>query len=240
MSTVTKRTRSVAIPMIAVSLALHGAAWAAVARVRPAPLRERIELEVVSRPRTAPAAVPLPAAPPPERRSARPTVASARTVPTPPALASAPQTPPPGAPRALPRVGLSLGSTVSSGGFAIGVGNTAYGKAEETAPDPSSVRPYAGGVVPAARLTVQPRPVHLPRIEYPRDARKEGIEGQVALLLRIDAGGAVVSVRVVAAPSPSLAAAAEEGARAFLFSPALVQGEPVATEIRFTYTFLLE
>ena len=52
--------------------------------------------------------------------------------------------------------------------------------------------------------------------------------------------GAVTAVRVLDAPTPSLAAAAAEGARRFRFSPALHEGEPVATEIRFTYTFLLE
>jgi protein TonB len=158
----------------------------------------------------------------------------------PPALASAPQTPPPGAPRALPRVGLSLGSTVSTGGFAVGVGNTAYGRAGERAADPASVRPYTGGVVPAARLSAPPRPLETPAIPYPPEARRAGIEGQVVLVLRLDATGAVSSVSVVAAPSPELARAAADGARRFRFSPALAQGEPVATEIRFTYTFLLE
>jgi protein TonB len=62
----------------------------------------------------------------------------------------------------------------------------------------------------------------------------------VVLVLRLDASGAVRSVRVVSAPSPDLARAAEEGARRFRFSPALAEGEAVETEIRFTYTFLLE
>jgi protein TonB len=137
-------------------------------------------------------------------------------------------------------VGISLGSTVSSGGFAVGVGNTAYGKAEETAADPVTVRPYSGGVVAAARLSAQPRPIELPRIEYPADARRAGAEGRVVLVLGLDAQGRVTSVRVVEAPSPSLAGAALEGARRFRFSPALLEGAPVATEIRFTYTFLLE
>jgi periplasmic protein TonB len=47
-------------------------------------------------------------------------------------------------------------------------------------------------------------------------------------------------VRVVDAPSAELARAAEEGARRFRFTPAILEGEPVETEIRFTYTFLLE
>jgi protein TonB len=257
-STGTKRTRVTAT--IAVSVALHGAAWAAVARVPPAPARARIELEVMRRPRqVAVAPAPPPAVEPPRpvraapRPAPRPVVAMARPAPghtpapppapePPPALASAASqaSSAPGAPRALPRVGLSLGSTVAAGGFAVGVGNTVYGRADETAADPATVGRYAGGVVPAARLSAPPRPLDLPRIEYPGDARKEGLEGRVALVLRIDARGAVVAVRVVGAPSPSLAAAAADGARRFRFSPALADGEAVETEIRFTYTFLLD
>jgi protein TonB len=131
-------------------------------------------------------------------------------------------------------VGISLGSTVSSGAFAVGVGNTTLGKADQVAADPASVRP-----LPAARLSAPPQPIELPRIPYPAAARKAGVEGRALLLLRIDARGAVASVRVIDSPA-LLAAAAAEGARRFRFTPALVEGEPVETEIRFTYTFLLE
>jgi protein TonB len=238
--------------MIALSVALHGAAFAAVSRVRPAPApaRERIEIEVVRRARAEPPAEAPAAArrtpvrraraapPAPSPRPAPPAGERADTAP-PRALASAPPSADP-APRAIARVGISLGSTVATGGFAVGIGNTAYGTAEETAAEPSSVRPYAGGVVPATRLSAQPRPLELPPIPYPPQARRDGLEGQVTLVLRVDAGGAVTAVRVVEAPSPELGAAAAEGARRFRFSPALLSGEPVATEIRFTYTFLLE
>jgi protein TonB len=229
--------------MLALSIALHGAAFAAASRIRPAPVRERIELEIVRHEPPAPAR----AEPPRPRLEPRKAIAAARPAAPPapapqappPALAPAPEAPSPSAPRALPKVGLSLGSTVASGGFAVGVGNTAYGRAGDTAADPAGVRPYAGGV-PAARLSAQPRVLELPRIDYPPDARKAGIEGQVVLILRIDARGAVAGARVVSAPTPSLARAAEEGARRFRFAPALYEGEPVETEIRFTYTFLLE
>jgi periplasmic protein TonB len=227
--------------MVALSLALHGAAFASLAKARRAPAHERIEIEVVRRERPQPPAAPPPAppAPPPRPRPAERRTALAKPLPPPPALASAPPETP-RAPSAIPRVGLSLGSTVSTGGFAVGVGNTLHGKAEETAADPATVRPYSGGVVAAARLSAQPRPVELPRIEYPADARKAGLEGRVLLVLGIDAQGKVTSVRALEAPSPSLASAALEGARRFRFSPALLEGAPVATEIRFTYTFLLE
>lgn len=225
--------------MVALSLALHGAAFAAASRVEPAAARTPVEIEVVLRERPAPPTpapeAPRPAPAPATRRAELPVKASAEP---PPALAAAPS-PDPGAPRPLPRVGLSLGSTVAGGSFAVGIGNTLHGRASETAADPATVRPYAGGV-PAARLSAQPRVVDLPRIEYPADARRAGVEGQVVLLLRIDARGAVIAVRVVDAPSPSLAEAARQGAHRFRFTAALLDGEPVETEIRFTYTFLLE
>jgi TonB family protein len=231
--------------MVVLSVALHGVAWASIARVRPPARHERIELEVVRRERPRPP----PPKPAPVAEKPRPRVvalAAPVAPPPPPAappppLASAPQAPPPpGAPRPLPKVGISLGSTVASGGFAVGVGNTVYGKADERAADPSTVRPYAGGFVPAARVSSQPKVLELPKIEYPADARRDGVEGQVRLLLRVDARGAVTAVRVLDAPTPSLGAAAAEGARRFRFSPALVDGAVVETEIRFTYTFLLE
>jgi protein TonB len=224
--------------MVALSLGLHGAAFASLAKSRQAPARERIEIEVVRRERTQPPAPP-PASPPKPRAAERRT-ALARPLAPPPPLASAPPKEAPPAPKAIPRVGLSLGSTVASGGFAVGVGNTLHGRADETAADPAAVRPYSGGAVPAARLSVQPRPVDLPRIDYPADARKAGTEGRVLLVLGLDAQGKVTAVRVLEAPSPSLGAAALEGARKFRFAPALLDGALVATEIRFTYTFLLE
>ena len=237
------RASSLAVPMVALSIALHGAAWAAVARVRQAPGRDRIELEVVrSRPKPA-APSPKPAAEAPRPRPALRSVAVVRPptpAPPPPPLASAPEPPnPASAPRALPKVGISLGSTVPAGGFAVGAGNTLHGSAEEKAADPAGVRAYAGAV-PAARLSAQPRVIELPKIAYPPDARRAGVDGQVVLRLTIDVRGQVIRVRVLDAPSPSLASAAEEGARRFRFTPALLEGAPVETEIRFTYTFLLE
>ena len=238
--------RPLVVPMVALSVALHGIAWAAVARVRPGPARERIELEVIRR---APAPPPEPPAPRARVALARPQAIPAPPAPAapapvaapPPALASAPQPPAAaGTPRAIPKVGISLGSTVSSGGFVVGVGNTVHGRASETAADPAAVRRYSGGVVAAVRLSAQPKALELPTIPYPPEARHAGVEGQVVLVLRLDSHGAVRAVRVVDAPSAELARAAEEGARRFRFTPAILEGEPVETEIRFTYTFLLE
>jgi len=62
----------------------------------------------------------------------------------------------------------------------------------------------------------------------------------VVLLLRIDPEGRVVDTRVVSEPGSGLGAAARAGALRFRFSPGLENGEAVGTEIRFTYTFILE
>ncbi len=220
--------RSPLLAMAALSLILHGVAWASAVRTHRPQKVGRIEFDVVRRPRPEP--LPSPVAPPPEPTPRR----VRRVAALPAAVAPPPASPPSAAPRPLPRVGISLGSTVSTGAFAVGVGNTTMGRPAEAAADPATVRP-----LPPGRPSAPPRPVDLPRIPYPAEARKAGVEGRVLLLLRIDAQGAVTSVRVVDAPA-LLASAAAEGARRFRFTPALVEGQPVETEIRFTYTFLLE
>jgi hypothetical protein len=65
---------------------------------------------------------------------------------------------------------------------------------------------------------------------------RQRIGGRAPAPVEIDSLAGATGDREAAA----LARAAEEGARRFRFSPALADGEPVETEIRFTYTFLLE
>ncbi|OFX24101.1 MAG: hypothetical protein A2V77_03475 [Anaeromyxobacter sp. RBG_16_69_14] len=121
------------------------------------------------------------------------------------------------------------------------MGNTLQGKAPEKAAAPQEVKPYAAErYAPPTSLSAQPRPLHLPEITYPPAARKAAVEGRVVLLLRIDASGHVASARVVEEPGSGLGEAARAGALRFRFTPALEAGESVATEIRFTYTFVLE
>jgi periplasmic protein TonB len=62
----------------------------------------------------------------------------------------------------------------------------------------------------------------------------------LVLLLQVDAEGRVAAARVVSDPGAGLGAAARATALRVRLSPALLDGEPVATELRFTYTFVLE
>jgi protein TonB len=122
----------------------------------------------------------------------------------------------------------------------VGVGNTLYGKAREVAADPSEVKPYAGPSTPSSRLSAQPRLLAQPEVPYPPEARKASVEGKVILALAIARDGSVAQARVLSEPGAGLGEAARQAALRFRFSPALLEGEAVETEIRFTYTFVLE
>lgn len=224
----------------AVSALLHASGWAAAARLEPRPAARpepvTVAFEVAPPPPPPASPRPRPAAPPPARR---PIAAAA----LPPAPAAAPpppssEAPPPSGPpaRAVPLVGITLSSTAQGGSFAVGVGNTLGGRAAEIAADPAEARPYAS----SARLSAQPRLLEKPEVPYPAAARRAGVAGRVVLLLRVGADGAVRAARVLAEPGAGLGEAARDAALRFRFSPALLDGAPVETELRFTYTFVLE
>ncbi|MBI5067056.1 MAG: TonB family protein [Deltaproteobacteria bacterium] len=230
---------------VAISLALHGGLVLALRSVRGAEVaRDRaVEVEIIERPAPPP---PAPPAEPPRRTPER--VAVARPRPPPPTLAPPPpnQPPPPDAPpptRAPVRVGVSLSATATSGGVAAPVGNTLYGKAPEVAPDPAEVKPYrAERYLPPAEVSVAPRTVscEVPQAEYPAEARAAGLQGDVRVKLLVDAEGRVREARALADPGKGLAAAAESAARRHCrFRPAQKDGQPVATEIVFTFRFEL-
>jgi protein TonB len=250
---VSPRSHPIAAAAAALSLGLHLAAYGAlgVGESRPRERRSTgpVEVEVISRSPPAPAPAPAAARPEPPPVPA-PAPAPRPRAPAPIARAPAPP-PPSGPPPATPpdrpvpiKVGVSLGSTAAAGGFAVGVGNTLYGRPDEVAADPASVRPYAAPpapvFVPATRVSTGPRVLREVKPEYPAAAREAGVEGDVVLLLRIEADGRVSGVKVLSGPGYGLEDAASRAAWNLRFAPATRDGTPVATEIRFTYHCLLE
>lgn len=244
----------------ALSAAAHLVLFAAVARVRP-PARARddvvVEIQEVARP-APPVAAPVP--PPPEKKpepvqpvrqlaQARPTPAPAPDPsPSPPVAAAPPPNspPPPDAPppaKAPVRIGLTLSSTTQAGGFAAPVGNTLYGKAAEKAEDPSTAKPYRlDNYAPPAQVTTLPVPidVSIPKREYPEEARRLGLEGEVKLRLIVDDTGRVRDARIVEDPGHGFGERAVRVVLAyFRFQPARRGNEAVATEIPFTVRFEL-
>jgi protein TonB len=78
------------------------------------------------------------------------------------------------------------------------------------------------------------------KAEYPVQAKKDGIEGEVVMLLTIDQFGKVALVKKISGPGHGLDEAALGAAKKFKFKPATFHGESVATEIRYVYSFEIE
>lgn len=76
--------------------------------------------------------------------------------------------------------------------------------------------------------------------KYPEEARRLGIEGSVVLLLEIDEKGNVVSAKIIKRAGYGLDEEALKAAYQLRFSPAMAGSKPVASKIKYTFTFILE
>jgi protein TonB len=139
-------------------------------------------------------------------------------------------------------VGLTLDSTTTSGSFAAAVGNTLYGKTDKVAHDAASVKPYgAAKYVPSFQVDTLPQPIgDIQRPEYPEGARRDQIEGVVLLAVTIGPSGDVVDVKMLKKLDPRLDPLAVEAIRRSHWRPAVVKGERVATEIKYSFRFELD
>jgi periplasmic protein TonB len=258
---VENRGRGTLVALLA-SLALHGLGALLLSRMEreaPAPVQKPLELVVVEveppkpPPPPEPVKEPEPPKPEPVKVAPKPApkpppvqVAEAQKPPPPPSDAPPPpnDTPPPEQPpKPAPLVvGISMSSTSSAGSFAAPVGNTLYGKTADRPTDPDKVQAYsAPKYTPLYQVDQQPRVLVDPKVPYPEEARRAGMEGSVVLAITIDPEGKVVAAKVVKGNlGYGLDEAALKGIRAFHFSPATKNGEPVSTTINFTYTFLLD
>ncbi|HEX8283103.1 MAG TPA: energy transducer TonB [Pyrinomonadaceae bacterium] len=108
-------------------------------------------------------------------------------------------------------------------------------KAQEEAP---KVRPMAGhffvdgGVLDGKALS-KPQPV------YPPAAKSADVKGTVAVFVRVDFDGRVMSAVATSGPAP-LREAAEAAAYKATFAPTRLSGEPVVVRGHLTYNFGLE
>ncbi|HZI10829.1 MAG TPA: TonB family protein [Myxococcus sp.] len=239
-----------------VSLGLHGAGFWALSRMasKPRPVAQRpVELVMVEVQKPPPPPPPEekkeePKPPPPKVKPVKPPpikVAEApKPQPPPPQEAPPPPNePPPEQPAKPPPlvVGMTLSSTTSAGTFAAPVGNTSYGRVDPTAKDPKEVKAYsAPKYTPIYQVDREPTVASEVKIPYPEEARRAGIEGTVTLSITIDPDGRVVAVKVVSGPGYGLNEAARDAIRRFRFKPAIKGGEAVSTEMKYSYTFLLD
>lgn len=242
------------------SIALHAALFLFLvfgAR-RPAPIASQkpVEFEVVEKARPPPPP-PEPPKPPEAPRKVEPSKVAKVKPPPPPKDAPPPppkaeeappppnEAPPPDAkPQAPVMIGISMSSTTTAGSFAAPVGNSLYGTAPRTASNPQQVAPL--GLPPSAHYVPPHKVTRLPSVAadyvapYPEEARKLGIEGQVILRLIVDEKGNVAKATILKGIRPDLDQTAIEAMKRFRFNPGTEGDEPVATEITYTYTFMLD
>jgi protein TonB len=235
---------------LAVSLGVHGLGLLYLA-ARPylaAQLERPVELVVVE---VEPPKPPPPPPPEPEKVKAKPPpikVARAEA-PKPPPPSNEPPPPPPPNDAPPPEqpakpvliVGISMSSTTTAGTFAAGVGNTLYGKAEKQAADPTEVKAYsAPKYMPIHQVDTEPSVAKEEKVPYPEEARRAGVEGTVVLSITIDTEGNVVVAKVISGPGYGLNEAARDAIKKFKFHPAVKGGEAVSTELKYSYTFVLD
>ncbi|MBN8231132.1 TonB family protein [Corallococcus macrosporus] len=244
------------VVFLLVSLALHGVGFGLLSTLegrKLTPAQKPVEMVMVEVQKPPPPPPPEekkeepPPPPPPKVKPVKPPPIKVAEAPKPPPPTEAPPPPndtPPPEPNAKPPplvVGMTMSSTTSAGSFAAPVGNTAYGKANGPAKAPQDVKGYsAPKYVPVYQVDSEPSVASEVKIPYPDEARRAGIEGTVTLSIAIDAEGKVTQVKVVSGPGYGLNEAARDAIRRFRFKPAIKGGEAVATEMKYSYTFLLD
>ena len=205
-----------------------------------------------------------PKQPPPPPKEPEPEVKPERVLPVRQAPQPKVEAQPKETPKAQPArvVGLSFESTVGEDagdgeGPAFGVGNTRMGETAKTAAPPNdvakktinegptTVKPTANAVatrIPVAgvefKQAKRKREVKGP---YPPTLQTQGIEGDVPVIVWIDATGKVTAVKILKeSPYPEFNEAAKKAAMADEYEPATRNGVPTPTTLKYTVTFRLE
>ena len=95
--------------------------------------------------------------------------------------------------------------------------------------------------VSAGTQTAQtwPELVSQPKLEYPLSWKERNLTGAVRAKLKISSLGSVMDVQVLEAQNDEMAALAEKAMRDFRFRPAQNSGKAVASEIEYSYRFIL-
>jgi TonB family protein len=217
--------------------------------------REKLAIELREREAEKPKP-PEPEKPPPEPKKEieRPTVVKA---PPAPKIEEPPKDPEKKPPPRI--VGLSFESTVGEGngdGPAFAVGNTRMGETDKVAVKKDDVpkerpAPVQGTEKPTTANQAATRiPVkgvtytdakyrgNQVKPDYPPTLKAQGIEGDVDVLVFIDASGKVTNVKILReSPYPEFNEAAKKAALEQPWEPAARNGEPMASTKKYSYRF---
>jgi protein TonB len=143
--------------------------------------------------------------------------------------------------------GLTLDSTVTGDSpVAVPVGNTlATANRKPAPPGPPPAPPAPGppefAPVPDSYLASFPEKTREVKPDYPSEARRLGLDGQVTLRVGIDRHGVVRSVRLLKKAGYGMDEAAVQAMWKFKFTPARSKdGQAVDCQINYTHTFQAE
>ncbi|HTE53039.1 MAG TPA: TonB-dependent receptor [Kofleriaceae bacterium] len=110
-------------------------------------------------------------------------------------------------------------------------------------PPPGAVGGGQPNEIEAGKLSKVPKQTKFVEAEYPKDAFDKGIEADVILLLDISAEGKVESVGIAQPAEPpgmGFDEAAMVAAQQFEFTPAEMNGKPIAVQITYRYRFTIK
>lgn len=88
-----------------------------------------------------------------------------------------------------------------------------------------------------AEIDQKPRPIFQVSPSYPAEMRAKKTQGEVWLLLVVDARGRVSNVRVEKTSHPAFAKPAADAVRQWKFDPAMRGGQKVACRMRLPIKF---
>jgi len=103
-------------------------------------------------------------------------------------------------------------------------------------PPPSALAPTAPAPLAPPKVVRDPKLISSVRPEYPTAARQSNIQGSVTITASIDETGKVVNAKALNGPL-LLRQAAENSVRLWKYSPGLVDGKPVASQVTVSVEF---
>jgi periplasmic protein TonB len=238
-------TRTATALGIVASALLHTLLLGALAIAAP-PTRDHrrkptpVEIALTSRPKPLPVQppppppqpVPVPVAPILRHRAAPPETTRPIEMPPPVVTSERPSEAPA---NDVPSFGVSMEATVQGGNIAVPVGGSVLAQPNARGSGIATPGPSTPAVTPP--VTKPPTVTRAIEAPYPREARDEGIQGKVTLVVTVGPDGRVVRVRVVKGLGYGLDEAAVAAVKQFQFKPGTVDGRAAEMDIRYTYTF---
>jgi protein TonB len=224
-----------------VSIAIHAGVFGWLTYLgRYTPTRRPTMVAVVNKPKPRPEEPkpdepkPKPKPPPPPpvvKQAAAPAVA--------PPPAPAPSPAPAAAPRFASNVTLGNGPASAATGALGGNAMAARpGEVERKGPVPPP-SPAAKVEDPCDAPDTKPRPLGSVQVEYPDQARADGIEGRIAVRIHVGDDGSVDSLDVLESIDPSLDAVVLSILKTWKFAPATHCGKPTAGVLAWAQRFEL-